>query len=350
MAEEAKSESMRLLPTSVIGDRLNDFYVERFTTVKVAASECFEVKEKGVTYYALGKPAIDKIAAAAGITFDPDRTGVKGTPSRDYLLFEAVGSLKLPDGTVITKKGTVEWDFDAVWSPPKRYDNETNERYEERSAEAARVLRRFRIPMSETKAMLRVVRALLGLKSKYTAAELKHPFEVPHYDYAPNMDKPEVRALVMAQADTSHRALYGASPIDPDERKALSAAPADVEDVTDASPADFPVEEVAEFEDVPQGQAPAEAEGSPEGPVPFDEGEKPLEGEVIDAGLEGVHADPADYVITDSRSTFRGHALGEVEAKLKPGYVRAVLDRHMGSDELQAACAEYAQVYLDQRP
>ena len=112
--------SNTLLPTVALAGRLTPFHVIRTSEVKVEPSECFKITEKGKEFYALGKPALAKIAQAAGISWDAEKTGVVGQPTADYVMYRAVARMSMPDGQLVTGIGTTEWIAEEEVEPIKK--------------------------------------------------------------------------------------------------------------------------------------------------------------------------------------------------------------------------------------
>ena len=146
---------------------------------------------------ALGKVAIDKLAMAAGISWNAlsGRTGPDEDPL--YYQFTAVGLYTAFDGTPQQVTGTVALDFrdggaDIVGWSDKRIQK----------------ARPFIARQAETKAKLRAVRSALALRQKYTIEELKKPFVVPRAAFAPDMTIPAVAAAVASHALSGQSALY----------------------------------------------------------------------------------------------------------------------------------------------
>lgn len=366
MAEESTHQSGRLAnvvaPTVELQGRLTPYHVLRTSEVKVDPSECFKIVDwvetdgggrTKVERWALGKPALMKIAQAAGIKFDPDLTKVVAVEGRKYLMYQAVATMPLPDGTETRTKATTEWFYEEEVQPivdevdelRKQLDASTDQqerkrlagRYHGKKKQLADAMK-YRVPMAETKAMNRAIRALLGLKSKYTAEELRAPFVVPRVEYVPDIDNPHVRELLKARAIDTQRALYGTTP-DPQQVALPSAAPAEdepwqlpeQEDYTDEEPSVVDCDyEVVEDDVPPPAQADVWEENG------------------IDEELHAT-ADPARYVIDDRGSTYKGKTLLEVEQLAKEqgrqSYCVFMVKNKKGSDELRDACLAYLEAY-----
>lgn len=211
--------------------------------------------QKGVyeDVYSPAKPLLMKIAAAAGIQFDPTHTGgeyVNGDKNvyRGY----AYGAMKMPDGTWKThadqkiinlhdsednyrlefmdksrggitdeKQAKAAADmFDGEWKKAKnKWGKEVNayfivekdrEQYIERGVLVnMTLLRKTMCEKALTGAILRTVRALTGLKGTYTKKELSKPFAIPRVTFSPDYNDPQIRAALLNQEIGSTAALFG---------------------------------------------------------------------------------------------------------------------------------------------
>lgn len=163
----------------------------------------------------LGRIGLDMIAAAAGISWLPHphsrRTDDGRTP---YLWsFTVVGAFTAMDGTIQTlPPGSAEVDLrdgsDQIggWTPAKwRANNGQNiGGWSEKRVHQAR---RFGLALAETKARLRAIRSL-GIRQKYSVAELAKPFLIPRVSYKPDMSNPVVAETVTRMKMGGISALY----------------------------------------------------------------------------------------------------------------------------------------------
>lgn len=245
--------------------QLNPFY--KYTVMEVAADlsdnsgDIFKVgsvkvgNQNGKDIYAdvfsPAKPLLMKLAAAAGIQFDPQNT--YGTYiSKNCYRAKAYGAMRMPDGTgkthvdekvinlddeedrfrlefmdksiqgITDKKAAEEaaklfkgeW-IDAVdkWNKPcKAYKIADSDRqsYIDRSVMVnMTLLRKTFAEKAMTGAILRVIRALIGLKGTYTIAELKKPFVVPRVTFSPDYTDPMVRKAMLDQGLNSVSNMFG---------------------------------------------------------------------------------------------------------------------------------------------
>ena len=209
------------------------------------------------------KPLLMKLAAAAGIQFDPDHTYGIRVDQNTYKA-KAFGAMRMPDGTGKTHadekviclddeeanyrvefmdksiKGIVDEKaakaaaemFKGKWidstnklgKPCKAYviDDCDREKYIERSVLVNMTLLRKTAPeKAMTGAINRVVRALTGLKGQYTKTELAKPFAIPRVTFAPDYTDPEVKRVLLSQGMSSIGSLFGTQAITTSSAPAL---------------------------------------------------------------------------------------------------------------------------------
>lgn len=174
--------------------------------------------------YCPAKPLLMKIAAAAGIVWNwKDSVALACTP--DYVCYRAVGAIRLPDGLWQPVVGTKEIDLAVI-------EEELYEQYLKKatklSEEEKKKLgmspeqwaqkqtrnnmiqwRKNKLMRAETGAMLRVIRAALGMKGQYTKEEIERPFVVPRIDFSPDYSDPAVRQALIQHGIPAMSALFG---------------------------------------------------------------------------------------------------------------------------------------------
>lgn len=147
--------------------------------------------------FAIAKGGLRKLADLASMS-----TGARRTDNgvvRNYWSFEGYVTYTALNGTKITKTATAEWDLrdgsDRMkgWVP-----NQVSES------------RKNGLRNAETRAINAAIReAGIGIKQKYTRAELQRPFVVIEVAYQPDMSDPLVKEIVTRHALGGHELLYG---------------------------------------------------------------------------------------------------------------------------------------------
>ncbi|WP_206458667.1 hypothetical protein [Anaerovorax sp. IOR16] len=250
-----------LLPAST-EIQLNPFY--KYTVMEVQADikensgDVFKVgsTKQGNSYVDLfspAKPLLMKLASAAGIQFDPNNTYGEYLTKNCYKA-KAYGAMRMPDGTGKThcdekvinlddeedrfrlefmdkslqgindekqaqeaaKLFKGKWiDSQNKWGKPcKAYviDDVDRQKYIDRGVLVnMTLLRKTFAEKAMTGAILRVVRALIGMKGQYTLDELKKPFAIPRVTFSPDYSDPAVRAAMMEQGMSSVSNMFGSS-------------------------------------------------------------------------------------------------------------------------------------------
>jgi hypothetical protein len=239
----------------------------------------------GMTGLGISKPALDRIAAAAGIVWIPERSG-RLDDGRDphFCAYRMVGILRAFDGSARPLQGTKQIDLRdgsaLVRSILSRAPKERESQAQALARNAAEVDRqRIEIvSMAETKARLRAIRSI-GIRTSYTRDELAKPFVVAQTVFTGRTDDPELKPVFAAARARSfldaHSALYGAAPALP------AAALADVPEKRVEAPPPVEATKVDEDDDVPVA-APAPAVE----PVRYRLG--PLQGKPLGDGDDGA--------------------------------------------------------------
>lgn len=273
-----QNEVNMLVPTTSL-QQVSPWHAARVSMVQANpdpdSGDVFKVgskKENGKWFDILSpaKPLLMKIAAAAGIVWNWKDSGPVAVEKR-YVCYKAVGAMRLPDGTWQPFMATKEIDLDVIEDETYDSNIEKAEGYaadpkkrnylkglspEEWARKQTRShmiqWRKNKMMRAETGAMLRVIRAALGMKSQYTKEELKKPFVVPRIDFSPDYSDPDVRQMLLQNGATAMAGLFGQS--------APGGQPA-----FETQGTDRPAIEAPDFED----DVPFEAEG-----VPFEEPEE----------------------------------------------------------------------------
>lgn len=268
---QSKYQNCNLLIPSATSVQINPFY--KCTVMQVTADisensgDIFKVgnvkvgENNGKAIYAdvfsPAKPLLMKLATAAGIQFHPEHTTVMRENENTYV-GKAYGAVRLPDGTFKTHAETKriclddeeakyrlefmdksilgitdekaaksaaemfkgKWiDSTNKWGKPcKAYliDDKDRDKYIERSILVnMTLLRKTASEKAQTGAILRVIRALLGIKGTYTIEELKKPFAVPSVNFSPDYSDANVRQAMLRQGMNSMANMFGTTSAPP---------------------------------------------------------------------------------------------------------------------------------------
>lgn len=272
---QSKYQNCNLLIPAATSVQINPFY--KCTVMEVVADtsensgDIFKVgniktgeDRNGKAIYAdvfsLAKPLLMKLATAAGIQFHPEYTTVSRENANTYV-GRAYGAVRLPDGTFKTHAETKriclddeeskyrlefmdksimgirdwraakaaadmfkgEWREDPEklnqWNKPEKYyviADCDREKYIERSILVnMTLLRKTASEKAQTGAILRVIRALLGIKGTYQLNELKKPFAVPTVTFSPDYSDATVRQAMLQQGMNSMGNMFGTASVPP---------------------------------------------------------------------------------------------------------------------------------------
>ena len=274
---QSKYQNCNLLIPAATSVQINPFY--KCTVMEVMADtsensgDIFKVGNikigedgNGKTIYAdvfsLAKPLLMKLATAASIQFHPEYTTVTKENINTYV-GKAYGAVRLPDGTFKTHAetkriclddeeakyhlefmdksvvGITDWKaakaaeemFKGHWEntnetrtyngreyPTKKFviDDCDREKYIERSMLVnMTLLRKTASEKAQTGAILRVIRALLGIKGTYQLQELEKPFAVPTVTFSPDYSDASVRQAMLQQGMSSMGNMFGTTSASP---------------------------------------------------------------------------------------------------------------------------------------
>ncbi len=143
----------------------------------------------------LSGTTIFKIGNAAGVDWDPDKSGrLDDGSDPHYCHYRAVGYVRNFDGSKRTIDGEVEIDaregspqLDEITAKAKEGDRDPKLQIRE--------LRKFLLRHAESKAKNRAVASGLGLKRSYNSDELKKPFAVCRLMFTGQSDDPAERKM-----------------------------------------------------------------------------------------------------------------------------------------------------------
>lgn len=272
---QSKYQNCNLLIPSATSVQINPFYkcsvMEVVADVSENSGDIFSVGKiktgedkngKGIyeEVFSPAKPLLMKLATAAGIQFHPEYTTVTRENANTYV-GKAYGAVRLPDGSYKTHMETKrvclddeeskyrlefmdksimgirdwraakaaadmfkgEWKEDPEninqWGKPEKYyviADCDREKYIERSILVnMTLLRKTASEKAQTGAILRVIRALLGIKGTYKKVELQKPFVVPTVTFAPDYTDPTVRQAMLQQGMNSMGNMFGTTSTPP---------------------------------------------------------------------------------------------------------------------------------------
>lgn len=150
-----------------------------------------DAHDVGMGKYSILSHALYKLAAAAGIAFDPNASG-RVDDGRDphFCKWRAVGARRDLDGSVIPL--VREKIMDLREGSPTVEKMKKEARDDVSFQKNLRMQRAFIEAHAQTKAEQRVIRKLLGLRS-YTKGELDKPFAIVKLQFTGHSDDPEIR-------------------------------------------------------------------------------------------------------------------------------------------------------------
>lgn len=265
-----------LLPSTYISElpRFHKIVVDRvFLSADVGEGDVYMQDRggpNGKAKYAPTRQGLMKLANASGVMWDPSRcVRLDDRRDRNYVAYQAVGGMKKIDGSPLFFKAEYDLDFEVIEEEiregyenkatmyaknPQKYgwwhkmDSDSQEAYLEKCIRRDVLQKRkHKAKLAETGAMTRVVRALLGLKSAYTAEELKKPFIVVRSVFQPDYENPEVKQEIARASVQAISGVFGPRHQQPPLRLVETAEKTTEvqfpEDVQEAPPDDSPPEE-----------------------------------------------------------------------------------------------------------
>ena len=274
------------------------------SAVRIEDEETYPIP--GSSDRGLGKAALDRIAGAAGVSWDPEkcRRLDSGQDPR-YCCYQAVGQIRTFDGSVRTIQAQKEVDVrpgspqveelvevchrklrrELKGKAPREgsaADGQLREEARKKARNQTRAIALHILSHAESKAKNRAIRSL-GVRTSYTKAALQKPFIVAKPVFTGHSDDPQIRrenAAAVRQAFLGGtEAVYGQPPALPapeihappplpyPDHDAIDVAGEDVTDMDRATgeyPKDPPPRETREAEPKPRAEeAPKERSAGP---------------------------------------------------------------------------------------
>lgn len=191
------AEKYNLVAPATSCGRMPEGFEVVFSAVKIDAGDTYGVGG-GSDGRGLTKAALDQIAGALGVTWVSSRRTDDGSDPH-YCQWQVVGRVQNFDGTWREFSGAKEVDLrtgspqvqaleDRAKASAAKYKREV------RADGQIREMRLHIMSHAETKARLRAIRSL-GIKTSYSAAELRKPFVVARLMLTGHTADPELRRL-----------------------------------------------------------------------------------------------------------------------------------------------------------
>jgi hypothetical protein len=185
-------------------------------------------RDYDATHVSLSKLALDKLAAAGGISAYPSRTDKRD--DRMYAEVTAWASLKLPSGEVYQRSATCEWDggleeektrleceqyvdkaISKNWENFKNLDDQGRARAIDQRFKGEWIREReYGKRKCESKALNRAIAMILGVPRTFPVEVLRDKtFAVAKFVLVPDMSDPEVKRAVIGAGVQAFGQLYG---------------------------------------------------------------------------------------------------------------------------------------------
>ena len=192
----------------------------------------------------LAKSALDKIAGAAGISWNPRQSGRLDDGSDPlYCHMREVGVIRDLDGSERIISGEVEMDLRDGSPTVAELRRQAAKKQRDPEAQISQ-MRAFILRHAESKAKNRAIRQALGVKSGYTESDLRKPFVCPKLVFTGDFGDPELNrevAVMIARkalgVGGDADSLYG-----PRTPRALTADTTEMPEVTVRTPVSHTVD------------------------------------------------------------------------------------------------------------
>lgn len=222
-----------LLPTRTIQEQLSPLHKPKLEIVQLTEAEIYEVSP-GSGAYAVHKNGLQKFGAAVGINWPGDKNRLISDDGT-RVVFQATGECRRNDGTWQEYSRTYCLDLQQIedetrkkytdkaqkaLSGAKKGDQDrlptgltedTRETWiEKQTARDVAQKRKFRVQLSESGAMNRVILDILTMKGGYKKDQILKPFVLPRIIFSPDFAaNPEARQILISEAVKAGGALYG---------------------------------------------------------------------------------------------------------------------------------------------
>lgn len=230
LLESYKEKGYNILTPSITLEGLSDHHRATIETVELSPDPDY-----GDVYphtsisgqFIIAKQGLDKLAVLAGVIWH--ETGgsrrIDDGKNRDYIAFEAFGAISKADGQLVPVKAFYDMDL-KVWEEDLQYryrEKSSKGKYKKTGVELEeyvaycvgrdmRSIRKHMATRCESGARNRVIRAILGLKKKYSTQELRKRFVCVRVTYQPDYDDPEVKRLLTLKSLGAQINVFGSNP------------------------------------------------------------------------------------------------------------------------------------------
>lgn len=184
------------------------------------------------TELGISKVGLDTLADKASILDVPQASG-RADDGRDpnLVTYRSTIAMRMPDGEVVVrtrestvKLSTLEKEIRTQKTAKAKEYEWSKDRLEAEIAKELLLKEKFMERLAESGAHNRAVKAILGLRSKYTPEEIARPFVF--MAVVPDMEQPELRARALDQAMSLASSLFGPSGGQGTAPRQLTAGPA----------------------------------------------------------------------------------------------------------------------------
>lgn len=210
-----------LLPAIPVNSQLGFGYDLSVSVVQIDPNpinrEVFKVGGRdGADLFAYSKPALEKMASAAGISIGPTRRMDPGT-DQDFCHIGVSGMMKNESGQPIIRSASkahyMPHVIDSALQEKRKYNaGKSDAELMPLVAGEMAQFRRHIIARTETGAILRLVRQFLAVKSALTREQISKPKVLVRVDWRPDVSDPETRRFLLEQGARGAMALYGPEP------------------------------------------------------------------------------------------------------------------------------------------
>lgn len=220
-----------LIPTLPLNSRLGYGYDVSVSVVQIDPNpdnrEVFKVGKRGDTeLFAYSKPALEKMALAAGISIGrPERMDDGKDPS--FCHISVMGVMKNESGQPIVRSAQKAFHMAAVeeaaiaekrkWKPDMTEEQARAQVHGEMVG-----FKKHLIARTETGAILRLIRQFLAIKSGLTKEQVAKPKVLVRVDWRPDASDPEVKRFLLEQGARATVEMFGPRP-QPAQNGALPA-------------------------------------------------------------------------------------------------------------------------------